>query len=239
MPTPLFLGAGAGVEVAAGTSQTVSKTGCIAGNFLMLANFDSDDTGGGSWTAGTVVNMESLAGVSGSNTTWINTTNRQVLLGRVIANGTVSRDITVVAGTASTLARIYELSGVNKGSTLNDVRESSAEVGPLTDATVQDRAVTTLGPDRLAINLVNVRSPNVLGDFVGETGGSWVEAAQYNGSTMTQLLAIAMMPSAGTIDGGTITQAVAYWINSAMALIPGPSAGDNPPIGFSGRGAGW
>lgn len=217
---PQFVGAGAGIEILVAGTQTVSKTGCTAGNFLMAACFDSDDTGGGSFVTGSSPNIAGLDGTPNTMNSWINATRLQIQFGRVISSGTVSRDVTLVAGGATTIARIYEFSGVHRGATLNDVRESSGEAGPVTDTTVQDKGVTTLGQDRLAYNFVNLRSSQAIGDFTGETGGDWAEAAEYVGSALTQQLQIAAMPAVGTIDGGTAIITSSYWLTSGAALIP-------------------
>jgi len=220
MSIPVFVGAGTGLEILVAGTQTVSKTGCTAGNFLMAACFDSDDTGGGAFVSGSSSNVAGLDGTVGAMTSWINSTNRVVQFGRVIADGTCTRDVTLAAGTATTIARMYEFSGVATGGTIANVREASGETGIVTDTTILDRGVTTTGLHRLAINLVNVRASAVIGAFTGETGGDWTEVAQYNGSALSQQLHTAPMTNIGTIDGGTITQASAFWIDSGVALIP-------------------
>ncbi len=217
---PAFVGAGAGVEQLVDGTVTVSKTGCTAGNLLMLADFDNADAGGGSWANfSTSVNIENLAGVTPGSTTWVNTSPKQIFMGRVVADGTVSRDHTAAGGVA-TIARIYEFSGVSPGVNTTEVWEASGESGPSTNTTILDRGVTTLGLHRLAFQLVNVRSSQVLPAFTGETGGDWTEAAQFNGTTLSQQLQIAPMTNVGTIDGGSATIVSAYWSVLGLALIP-------------------
>jgi len=229
------------LEILVAGTQTVSKPSCTAGNFIVAACFDSDDTGGGAFVSGSSLNVEGLDGTDGAMTSWVNAANRVIQFGRAIANGTCTRDVTLAAGTATTIARMYEFTGVATGTVLNDVRENSGETGPLTDTTIQDKGVTTAGVNRLAINFVNVRNGAVIGEFTGETGGSWTQAAQFNGSALTQQLQIAPMPSVGTIDGGTITIASSFWIVTGSALMPGPQPrlGSDPPFRHAGRGAGW
>ena len=107
--------------------------------------------------------------------------------------------------------RVYEFTNVSTGTTLATVIENStagnATNGVDTSATASDTAVTTLGPDRLALNFVAVNDDNAISAFTGETGGDWTLAvAPYAESTGTDGaigLQAATMATADTINGGT------------------------------------
>jgi hypothetical protein len=92
-----------------------------------------------------------------------------------------------------------------------------------TSTTVSDTGVTTLGPDRLALQLVAANDNIAIDAFVGETGGDWVEAAaEYADSAGTDgmvQLQTAAMATAGTIDGGSDTVVSAGWGVVGFALI--------------------
>jgi hypothetical protein len=213
-----FVGAGAGVEQVGAGSVAVSKAGCKAGNLIAFSNFDETDAGDASFNSGAWSNVQNLAGTLNTLTSFVNTTNRQVLVGRVTADGTCSGSL-VVTGTGA-VARAYEFGDVAAGPLSSDVWEANGEVGYTTSTTIADRGITSLGSNRLAVNFVHVRATNPLGPFTGETGGDWVEVAEYNSSTMTLQVQIAELPAPGTIDGGTITIPSAYWGVSGFALKP-------------------
>lgn len=107
--------------------------------------------------------------------------------------------------------RIYEFTNCNTGTALSDVIENgsagSTASAAQTSATIADVGVTTLGPDRLALNFVAGNDDNALDAFTGMSGGTWAEAvAEYADSGGTDGvigLQTAAMASAGTIDGGT------------------------------------
>lgn len=97
-----------------------------------------------------------------------------------------------------------------------------------TSTTVADASVTTLGADRLAVNLVAANDDIALDAFTGQSGGTWVEAvaeyAEASGTDGAIQLQTAAMASAGTIDGGTDTIVSAAWGVVGFALI-GTTAG--------------
>lgn len=134
-----------------------------------------------------------------------------VWIGRATATGTVTVEVLRASGTW--LARLYEFTNVAPGTTLAAVIENStagsySNGSPGTSTTLADTAVTTLGVDRLAVNVVAVNDDNALGSFTGESGGDWTLAADYGTATGTDGeigLQTAAMAAAGTIDGGTFT----------------------------------
>ncbi|SRR6266498_5299845 len=91
--------------------------------------------------------------------------------------------------------------------------------------TITDRAVTTGGSARLAVNIISYPTRQTGGqeDFAGETGGSWVASGYYeSGSAPTLSVQVAEIATAGTIDGGTDTS-----ITSSPWLIFGFSVWRN------------
>src|SRR5262245_13777197 len=128
MAVPTFVGAGSGVEVTTGT-QTMSKTGCTAGNLLLahvLFRGTSED-----WATSSVVNINHLGGGSGFDLIVanrgvgdLNTSKMSILCGLAAANGTCSVDMSVGASGNDFVARIYEFSGQYPGTTHTQVMEN-------------------------------------------------------------------------------------------------------------------
>lgn len=126
----------------------------------------------------------------------------------------------------------YAFVDVNTGAALTDVLEngSAGTVGSdaATSITINDVGVTTLGADRLALNIIGVNDDNTIDSFTGETGGDWtlvnsvVDATGTDGAVGFQTATIA---SAGTIDGGSDTMAASDgWGVVGFALIPAAAA---------------
>jgi hypothetical protein len=256
VPLPAFVGAGTGTLVETGPT-TVSKTDCTAGNLLLLHVLERGTPTG--FTRSNRVNMTALNGTVNSDAAITSAvgvgggfTSRQALFAcRATANGTVSWDLTVGGGGFDLLARAYEFWGGTAGLTDITVLENGSTIGSPprttgagTSTSVADAIVTTKGAQRLALQFVVLESNQAIGNFSGETGGDWTEAvaeyAEAGGATGTIGLQIAEMPIAGVIDGGTITVTSIPWGTMGTAIIPlSTPAEDNPPMGISGRGAGW
>lgn len=258
MAVPLFVGAGTGVTIT-GVSGTVSKTGCTAGNFIILHGVVNGT--GQSPTIGTVTNAENLAGTDGVLSLVVGAfdvgsapqTGVQVVhYGRVLANGTVSVDLTIASN--DFVVRLYELSGVSANTTVATVTDNSASgtgvrqsLGNSTTPTASSPAATTNDVDRLALAFVGITGNVATSSMTGETGGyDWVEAvAEYADTPGTIQLQTADMAVAGSINAGSQTVVGTNgWAVDTTALIFGPppvstAPSDNPPIGFLGRGAGW
>lgn len=122
----------------------------------------------------------------------------------------VYRDVSI----GTTLATVIE--NVTAGSTASDAA---------TNATVADAGVTTLGVDRLAIQVIGISDDNAQVAFTSETGGDWTEStgehASATGTDGSIGVQHAAMASAGTINGGTFTQADATdgWGTVGFAFI--------------------
>jgi hypothetical protein len=119
------------------------------------------------------------------------------------------------------IARMYTFRG-----TMQTVA-AAIEAGVLATATstsVSAPDVTTLGPDRLAVALVQIADDLAQTEFTGETGGDWVEPVEEftttDGADGSMGIQIADMPTAGTITGGTFTITSFRWQVRAFALVP-------------------
>ena len=253
MAIPAFVQAGTGVAITAGTSS-VSLSGA-AGNLLLVHFLIGGTTE--DYSIGTVTNISKLDGTA-SDMDFVGT-NRVVgnpgaarhtlLVGRATAGGTCSVDLTVGASGEDIFARMYEFSGEAAGTTVATVLENdtlTVQSDQSTDTGPNDfPGVITNGADRLALDFIAVNLNVAMASYTGETGGDWTEAvAEFSsavGTTGTLQLQTASMPTAGTIIGGSQTITSAAWGVMGTALIPASTAGpgDNPPIGFLGRGAGW
>lgn len=229
---PVFVGAGTGVERLSPGALTVSKTGCTAGNLLVLhmhVNGTGSDKGGFSGA----VNIESIDGVDNETTVLRTGVDFQIAVGRVMADGTCSAQVTVGASGEDIAARIYEFSGEATASVLEGVFENGTgltDSAEATDANPSAAPVVTNGDDRLALNLLALDSAQALDSFTGETGADWVEAtAEYVGSTITLQLQTAVLGSAMTFHGGSdAVGASTPWLSIATAIQPGaapPGAG--------------
>lgn len=251
MPIPVFVGAGAGGTAAAGTA-TVTKATCTAGNLMVLQVFilgaQSSAIAGGS-------NFENLAGTDNTMTILPSTSwtvggggegRQDGYFGRVIADGTVSVDITASAS-APFLARLYEISGVVAGATAAAVIENTENANEVTQAaatstTISTNDVTTTGIDRLGFAFIAVSTNQALATL---SPGGWVEpVAEFTSASPAGAISLntVAMPLAATVSAGTITISSAGWacditaLIGAVAVTPDP---DDAPIGVLGRGAGW
>lgn len=224
MPVPSFVGAGAGVERLTTGSATASKTGCTAGNLIVCHLHVKGATGDWSgWS--NAVNIEDLAGVDNALMTLRGGGEFQIVVGRVMADGTCSADFGAGASGEDVIGRIYEFSGEAFSGTVAGVFENGAGTSDTASATgtdVGDAPVITNGIDRLACNFAVLESAQAIGAFTGETGGDWTEAvAEYVGTSMTIQLQTAAMASAGTLDGGAVTVgASTVWLSISTAIIP-------------------
>jgi hypothetical protein len=230
MAVPVFVGAGTGAAILTGTA-TVSKTGCTSGNLILMHIAIGGQTE--DWSTGTFVGLDTLAGSPGFSDGVLQgpygTRYHGFQMGRATAS-TVSLDLTVGASGEDLFARLYEFSGEFEGTTLGSVIENSIGAGSpvwghsnATSTSVADEGVGTNGNDRLALQLVALATNQAIGDFTGETGGDWTEAAEYQdatGVTSTMQLQTASIPSSGTIDGGSATVSSVAWGVWGIAIIP-------------------
>jgi hypothetical protein len=123
--------------------------------------------------------------------------------------------------------RYYVFSDVSTGTTLATVIENGsagvATNGAGTSTTVSDTAVTTLGADRLALNLIGINDDGSgIALFTGASGGTWGVFRSYeeaSGTDGTVAKVQATMATAGTIDGGSDAITSLAWGVVGFALI--------------------
>jgi len=238
MTVPVFVQAGAGVQGA--DNSTISITGCVAGNVLVLHTFNPGD-GTQFAFADTLVNCTGLPGsaslghpssaVVGSPTAG----NTDFFMGRVTANGTCSVKVQLTgAATDPVYARFYEFSQAYLRDRWQDIVDDSSGTEGGTSTTITDENITTTGKvptgSCLAINLVAVNAALAVSPFTGETGGDWIEpVAAFSGTAGTLQIQTSTLPLIGTIDGGTMTISPSTaWGVLGFALLP--SVDLIPPI---------
>lgn len=236
MAAPAFVAASTGQVFTTGTATFTATV--TSGNAVLLHIFRDGTSGPVDPT--TLVGIANVAGtdsaitkLAGSNVGNPATGTNNIYFGRA-----TSASISAARGsiTDDLYGRFYEFSNVNAGTTVADIIEN-ATAGSFAEAqsagavaAIADVGVTTLGVDRLALNLIGVDDDNALGDFTGETGGDWTLAASYGSATGTDGeigLETAAMAAAGTINGGSFTMAAAdSWGVVGFALI-GTTSGAN------------
>ena len=255
MAAPTFGAAGTGQVGTTSGQETTCTVTAIAGELILLhIVVDGIQTSVPSFVAANSDNIEDLAGtddtmtqVPGSGTNGYHDVGNPVAagqiiyLGRAIADGTVTVAFTYPSSD-DRYSRLYRFRDVAAGTTLADVIENgsagSSANGAGTSTSVLDTAVTTLGADRLALNLVGINDDLTgLAAFAGESGGDWTLATAIyetgTGNDATLGLMIATIAAAGTIDGGSDTITSDGWGVVGFALKP--SAAPVPPPRTQGR----
>lgn len=250
---PTRVGSGTGVEDTAGAIN-VTKTGVTVGNLIIVQAMADGDSSLVALTFNDTNNsVESITGTANTMTLLtghpikIGVTDppsaggsHWLWFGRATAT-TASIDVTTAG--QDTYIRVYEFTNVNTGTTFNDIIENGSAGTAVNEfgnsGTVPDVGVTTLGPDRLALNFIGVNddSTDAYESFTGETGGDWVLTDQFEAAGGTDgaiFLQVADMPSAGTINGGTMTMDSDPFGVIGFALKPveeaGPPAAQPPQI---------
>jgi hypothetical protein len=233
MAAPVFEGAGTGALWQSGGGTTVSKAVTI-GNVVVFHCF-VDGVGGATITLASHSGVEALDGTDNALTkattvadVGSGTEFHEVYIGRAI--GSTVSVVMSQAGGVDLYARWHEFSSVGLGTTLAAVIENGT-AGAVVEGTgavspISDTGVTTLGPDRLALNLIAVNNDNQASfdteAFTGQSGGTWVSGGSYGSATGTDGaigLQYANMAAAGTINGGSLTMADANWGVVGFALI--------------------
>src|SRR5262245_15794389 len=201
MAAPSFNSASTGFTDAGGVWSFTPSIDFTPGRFFIF-QLIQDGTTNGAVAVTAVQELEALDGTDDSMTQIVGpnadgswpigspaSARQFIYVGRGIA-GTGDN----ISGTNSTsedlYMRIYGFDNVSTGTTLATVIENStagnATNGTGTSTTVSDTSVTTLGPDRLALQLVGLDDDVAIDAFAGETGGDWVEAvAEYAESSGT------------------------------------------------------
>lgn len=221
MAAPSFVQASTGATDATGAfSFTGSATGTIGD--IVIVHVGIDGSGAISWGTISGTNIQSLAAV---NNTWTEigtfhsgaAVQQRLFIGR----RTSSSSAPTFSASANTsgndvYGRMYEFTNVSTGTTLATVIENSTAGGTTTSGvtssdTASNAAVTTLGPDRLALNFVAVNDDNSISAFTGESGGNWV-------------LPASPYADAGGTDGAIALQA-SYLFDVEVISFPSGTAG--------------
>ncbi|MCJ7655360.1 MAG: hypothetical protein MUO97_08715, partial [Dehalococcoidia bacterium] len=146
-------------------------------------------------------------------------TGRQWIYYRFSSGGETGTITVTIGGTTCKIARMYAFRNV----ALSSFTEGGG-FGSGSGATISAQTVATTDIRRLAVSFVFVNDNNAVDSFAGETGGDWVEAAEFNttqGSDGAVQLQTAIMAGGGTISGGSYTMSAADpWGVRAFALIP-------------------
>lgn len=242
MAVPTFVGAGAGWIVQTGNANG-TKTGVTVGNLILVHVFvDGGSTLPSITTTGG--SLENLAGTDNALTLlFSNAVPGDVGDQRIYGARALATTVTVnaaVSGAGHDLyCIIYEFADASTGTTAAAVFENAGVTSASANgstAVINDVAVVTNDADRLALNFVGVDDDNTLGDFTGMTGGTWAEASEFASATGTDAciqLQTAAMPTAGTIDGGSLTMAAAdNWSVIGSAIIPAEITPTTPPTLF-------
>jgi hypothetical protein len=211
---PSYVNASTGSTDATGAWSHTSAAPAAAGNILLVQVLQ--DGTAADVAIDSVTNAENLAGtdniltkigefnvgsaVAASQHLWI---GRALSTSAMVITGSN-------AGGDDVYVRVYEFKDVNTGTAITDVIENgtagSTANSAGTGTTVSDAAVTTLGVDRLILNLVAANDDVAIAAFTGETGGDWREmVAEYvdAGGTDGMLQLQASYPGAAAYFGGT------------------------------------
>jgi len=255
MTLPAFVGASNASYIAAGTHVTLTKSGCQAGNLIICHTMIDLNSGFSDYT--NITNAQDLTGTSASMSTFSTipigltpTGKQETRMGRAIAAGTVSMDVGHDLGTASMFAQFFEFSGVIAGPKVAENNRAFNETsnpggnwtyGQDTTTSIIAPNIVTGGEDRLAVNFMAVNGNQALAEYSGETGGDYVKPiAEFSsglGTAGSIGFQMALMLTAGTLSGGSITITSHEWANIGFALLPANYVSTN--IGTLGRGAGW
>jgi hypothetical protein len=238
MATPAYVTASAGTTDASGAWTHTGPSPGAAGR-LYLVHVLQDGTNAGVPAITSVTNAENLSGVDNVLTKvgQFDVGNPAAARHHVWLGRSLNTSAMVITGTNSggddVYVRVYVFSGASTSTDLAHVIENGTRGGTVvstgTSNTAADASVTSLGPDRLAINLLAIDDDNPVGAFTGQTGGTWAETvAEYATATGTDgciQIQTATITAAGTIDGGTasITDSD-NWGVVGFALLPsGPA----------------
>jgi hypothetical protein len=269
IPTWNGLGGTGATDAGGAWAYTCSNPGGFAAGRVVIVNILQDGTTNGAVTSVVGTNIENLAGtdnvwtiIPGANADSSHpcgspqAARQFVYIGRCL-----STTAPTISGANSTSEDLYicdyTFDSVSTGTTLATVIENSSAGssvnGAGTGTAVTDTGVTTLGPDRLALQLfaANDDGTGVLTgtSFTGETGGNWSSFSGFesaSGTDGTVGLCASDMVSAGTVDGGSLTASISSgWGIVGFALIgttPAATAVPHKPIvALQGvnRGAVW
>lgn len=243
MTAPTYSSTGGFTTDTGGAWSATSANSPGIGTFIVV-HVVQDGTADGTVSITSVTNAENLAGTDNVLTSLgafdIGASQEaihHVWLGRMTVAGSAMVITGANSGTDDIYVVIHFFLDVSTGGTIGTVIENSTAgsttVSNGTSATASDATVTTLGVDRLAVNLLGINDDNSFVDFTGESGGTWVLRSSYAESGGTDgacYLVTAAMPTAGTIDGGTgsITDSDAWGVVGFALIGTTPDAARVP-----------
>ena len=213
MAAPSFVAASTGSTDSTGPWTATCHAPAAAGNLIIL-QFLQDGNNASPPTVTSVTNIEKLDGTDGNMENLFGS-GSQLVGGTgearqwLFVGRSLSTSAPVVtganAGGDDVYWRFYEFRDVSTGTTVATIAENITAANFLNSAgttnTASDAAVTTLGPDRLALNFVAVNDDNAISAFTGETGGDWT-------------LATAPYADSGGTDGAIALQK--SWIGNSL-----------------------
>lgn len=214
MAAPSYRSSSSGQTDAGGTWSFTLAAGAVNGSFLIIQMLQDGATSGAvALTSSThIFDLAGSAGATYLGAFAVGASSeaiQHIWIGRTDSTGCT------IGGTNSTSEDLYVVchafDNVSAGTTLGTVIENGSAGatanGTGTSNTAADTGITTLGPDRLALNLIAVNDDNAIATLSGQTGGTWAEAiteyAEASGTDGAIALDIATISSAGTINGGT------------------------------------
>ena len=239
MAAPTLVAVSTGSTDASGAWTHTGAAPGAAGRFL-LCQIVIDGVTAGTPTITSTTNIVSLSGTANQ---WTAAPGNPYPLGSPTAAGQLlffARSISTTApvitganvGGDDIYIRIYEFTDVNTGSTVSAVLENGT-AGTLvnntgTSAAMADTPVTTIGVDRLAVQICGWNDDVT----AGAPGSPWTSGAQYNeagGTDASLKIASAAAASAATFDSASTStlSGSASWGVVGFALI-GTTASGTP-----------
>lgn len=236
MAMPSTINEGNGV-ITATTGTTTALPGQTVGNVIILSVLQ-DGTGANMTLTDTNSSAEALDGTDNTLTAFPgnpytvgNPAAAKLFLwiGRFLTTS-FSADL-ASSGGDDLYYEMVSFQDVNTGATFASVIENGSagtvNSAANTGTTISDVGVTTLGSDRLALNVFGINDDltglSAISAFTGETGGDWLSGTGFfessTGTDGTVWWSRAQMASAGTVDGGSITITSDGWGGVGFALI--------------------
>lgn len=209
--------AGAGSNVAAGTNPTPAypNSGIGSGKLACLQLYVKND-GSGTLTPPAGWTQRGSTVTTGSDNQSIYS---RELDGTETPGGTITVTSTGSTGRRGAIIYIIDTAG-GAGWNFENIDSENSGATPVT--TISDNNVTTGGSARCAVNFIGYSNRQTGGaeNFAGESGGSWVNSAFYDGGANPTLsLQTAELASAGTISGGSDTSITSStWIIHGMSI---------------------
>lgn len=240
MAAPSFIDASTGATDAGGAWAFTCQASAAAGN-LFIVNILID----GATAVVNITGATNIENLAGTDNAW--TQIATVVAGAaseaqhwILCGRALSTSAPTISGTNSTSEDLYfqsyQFQDVATGTTLATVIENgtagTAVNGTGTGTTITDTAVTTLGVDRLALQVFGGNDDTIWsGGLEGGSGGEYftetVNYAEASGTDGTVTLWTCAKPTAATIDGNSVTAITSLaWSNVGFALIGTTVAGD-------------